>query len=125
MKCPKCNADTKYVVDDAHLVNIDRCLNCKGVWLDKGELGQYIGSETDIPDIAASLKAPKPTIFKCPKCVGNNLVLIPYIAKNSTTENEFIIDFCNKCEGIWLDATELSLAGKYAKQFRINLKKGS
>ena len=36
MKCPKCGAD----LDEIHYQNvmIDRCSECKGVWLDSGEL---------------------------------------------------------------------------------------
>ncbi|MBN2361232.1 MAG: zf-TFIIB domain-containing protein [Deltaproteobacteria bacterium] len=36
MKCPKCGMDLKTVVHRG--VEIDRCENCGGVWLDRGEL---------------------------------------------------------------------------------------
>jgi uncharacterized protein len=35
-KCPKCDTDLKEV--EFHHVKIDRCPNCEGMWLDKGEL---------------------------------------------------------------------------------------
>ena len=40
MKCPNCNE--LLVVCDRQGVEIDHCPNCKGVWLDKGELDKII-----------------------------------------------------------------------------------
>ena len=36
MKCPKCGGDL--VETDFHHVKIDRCPDCGGLWLDKGEM---------------------------------------------------------------------------------------
>lgn len=36
MKCPKCGADLKEVT--AHSIAVDACPDCKGMWLDAGEL---------------------------------------------------------------------------------------
>jgi hypothetical protein len=36
MKCPKCGADLQEV--EHHHVKVDRCPECKGVWLDAGEI---------------------------------------------------------------------------------------
>jgi uncharacterized protein len=36
MKCPRCGGDLKEV--EHHNVKVDRCTDCKGVWLDSGEL---------------------------------------------------------------------------------------
>ena len=36
LKCPKCGADL--VTDDFRGVQIDRCPDCHGLWLDAGEL---------------------------------------------------------------------------------------
>lgn len=36
MKCPRCGGDLKEV--EHHHVTVDRCSECKGVWLDSGEL---------------------------------------------------------------------------------------
>lgn len=43
MKCPKCYGD---LAEEAfHGVNIDRCRDCNGVWLDTGELDQLAERE--------------------------------------------------------------------------------
>ena len=36
MKCPRCGGDLKEV--EHHNVKVDQCVDCKGVWLDAGEL---------------------------------------------------------------------------------------
>jgi Zn-finger nucleic acid-binding protein len=40
MICPKCN--TNLVMSDNQGVEIDYCPNCRGVWLDRGELEKII-----------------------------------------------------------------------------------
>lgn len=40
MKCPKCNIELKMA--DRQGVEIDYCPQCRGVWLDRGELDKVI-----------------------------------------------------------------------------------
>ena len=40
MKCPNCNANL--VMSDRNGVEIDYCPECRGVWLDRGELDKII-----------------------------------------------------------------------------------
>jgi predicted Zn-ribbon and HTH transcriptional regulator len=44
MKCPKCGADLK--VQTLKNVSVDACPDCKGLWLDAGEL-ELIGKVKD------------------------------------------------------------------------------
>jgi uncharacterized protein len=44
MKCPNCNETL--VMADRHGVEIDYCPNCRGVWLDRGELDKIIERST-------------------------------------------------------------------------------
>ena len=41
MKCPVCN-DTNLVMSERQGVEIDYCPQCRGVWLDRGELDKII-----------------------------------------------------------------------------------
>jgi Zn-finger nucleic acid-binding protein len=41
MKCPNCT-DTALVMSDRQGVEIDYCPQCRGVWLDRGELDKLI-----------------------------------------------------------------------------------
>ncbi|MDQ3696840.1 MAG: zf-TFIIB domain-containing protein [Gemmatimonadota bacterium] len=40
MKCPKCGGDLNEI--DLKNVKIDRCAECGGTWLDKGELEMFL-----------------------------------------------------------------------------------
>ena len=40
MKCPKCNVNL--MITDRSNVEIDYCPECRGVWLDRGELDKNI-----------------------------------------------------------------------------------
>lgn len=40
MKCPKCNI--ALVVADRNGIEIDYCPDCRGIWLDRGELDKII-----------------------------------------------------------------------------------
>jgi len=40
MKCPNCNQTL--LIAERHRVEIDYCPNCRGVWLDKGELDKLL-----------------------------------------------------------------------------------
>jgi len=40
MNCPKCNVNL--VMSDRQGIEIDYCPNCRGVWLDRGELDKII-----------------------------------------------------------------------------------
>jgi Zn-finger nucleic acid-binding protein len=41
MKCPTCR-EVDLVISDRQGVEIDYCPNCRGVWLDRGELDKII-----------------------------------------------------------------------------------
>lgn len=51
MKCPNCNEIL--LMTERHQVEIDYCPNCRGVWLDKGELDKlmdYVSNQTQARD---------------------------------------------------------------------------
>lgn len=43
MKCPKCGADLEEV--DLQNIMIDKCKECEGVWLDRGELDLLVDGQ--------------------------------------------------------------------------------
>lgn len=48
MKCPVCS-DTQLVMADRQGVEIDYCPDCRGVWLDRGELDKIIERAAPAP----------------------------------------------------------------------------
>ncbi len=53
MKCPNC--DQVLAIAERNNVEIDYCPNCRGVWLDKGELDKIISYvEQKIPELKST-----------------------------------------------------------------------
>ena len=58
MKCPTC-PDTALVMSDRQGVEIDYCPQCRGVWLDRGELDKIIERTSGLnPSMTAPLNRP-------------------------------------------------------------------
>jgi hypothetical protein len=43
MKCPKCGADLR--TEEYHGIQVDRCTECDGMWLDAGETEELLARE--------------------------------------------------------------------------------
>lgn len=46
MKCPVCK-DTTLLMAEKHGIEIDYCPECRGIWLDRGELDKIIERASD------------------------------------------------------------------------------
>lgn len=100
---------------------IDRCPECGGVWLDKGELEaiEILGRKVEkpegfIPEVERwkravanahrpQTKAPEeePPPLACPSC-GE-----PMFPREWSIGTLVMVDVCINCRGVWLDAGEL------------------
>lgn len=98
--CPKCCQETLWAFDYEG-IEVDFCDTCKGLWLDAGELAEYVELSKDLPDIEGALKTAKETDMPCPKCSGF-LEEMEYAHGSG-----ILIDRCNSCRGIFLDAGEI------------------
>ena len=61
MKCPVC-PDTTLLMSERQGVEIDYCPNCRGVWLDRGELDKLVqlsGAQEAAPSAAKAGRAPQ------------------------------------------------------------------
>ena len=58
MKCPVCT-DATLVMTDRQGIEIDYCPQCRGVWLDRGELDKIIDRAS--ADVAPERQAPQPS----------------------------------------------------------------
>ncbi|MGA8052461.1 MAG: zf-TFIIB domain-containing protein [Burkholderiales bacterium] len=56
MKCPSCT-DTALVMSDRQGAEIDYCPQCRGVWLDRGELDKLIERSAAMAPTTASSAA--------------------------------------------------------------------
>ena len=61
MKCPVC-AESNLVMTDRSGIEIDYCMLCRGVWLDRGELDKIIdrAAAAAPAPVAAPVQAPPP-----------------------------------------------------------------
>lgn len=59
MKCPLC-VDQELVPNFRAGIEIDVCPQCRGVWLDRGELDK-LANAPDVPPAAAAAPTPAPT----------------------------------------------------------------
>ena len=57
MKCPNC-PETALVMADRQGVEIDYCPQCRGVWLDRGELDKLIARAAPTPGPQNTTRAP-------------------------------------------------------------------
>jgi Zn-finger nucleic acid-binding protein len=100
---------TRQVVEQ---VEIDRCPDCHGIWLDVNELEALIKAKPKelLREDRAFKAEPREAAaaLKCPHCKGT-----PLIKLNSLHRPGTIVDSCTVCYGTWLDAGELArLAGE-------------
>jgi hypothetical protein len=113
MECPNDNEKLEKV--SFHDVEVDYCPRCLGIWFDKDELRlAKDDKDRDLNWLDIDLWRDK-TKFKvlqsskfCPVCrVG--LIEINY------DESKTKIDFCKKCQGVWLDRGEFKQIINYLK----------
>jgi len=104
VKCPKCDPAAALESVVVHDVEVDRCSSCQGIWFDRSELGRLI--ELEEKELAPLLEG-KPDAGANQRhgpCPRDENELIRVAAARS---RDVIVDFCWKCQGVWLDAGEL------------------
>lgn len=102
--CPKCGGRLQPVVYAG--VEIDRCVNCGGLWFDRQEVEQLReikGSESlDIGDPRMGNQFDRTASkVECPRCQGQQMIRMLDIDEYSIWYEK-----CPCCQGIWLDAGE-------------------
>ena len=98
MNCPKCSSKLRN--EKYKGMNVDKCGDCHGTWLDFNELDQL--EDTVLKD--DSLKGtmvtrPHESSIQCPKCQGA-------MRQFRYRYNELFLDVCAMNHGFWLDKGE-------------------
>ncbi|WP_342315829.1 zf-TFIIB domain-containing protein [Lysobacter sp. FW306-1B-D06B] len=72
MDCPVCR-DVKLAMTDRQGIEIDYCPQCRGVWLDRGELDKLIerASDDSAPRASSRPAAPPPPPTHDPRAYGH------------------------------------------------------
>ena len=103
MDCPICK-NTVMITIELNEVEIDYCLACRGIWLDKGELEILLGDSNQASEVLDSFKKPQncpENQRKCPIC-GKKMEKV--CVGNS---QDILIDRCCQGDGLWFDSGEL------------------
>jgi len=107
MVCPRCKTPSINEFSTGEGVTLDMCDRCNGCWFEKGEVATYFELSQDIPELQKALATARPTDSRCPRCVGAPLVELEYSQIKLST-GKLKVDYCKKCEGLWLDKGEVS-----------------
>jgi Zn-finger nucleic acid-binding protein len=102
MKCPAC--DIPLVVIEREGVELDWCLDCRGLWFDEGELdllGEKTGREIETEHIGRIVPDEERTDRRdCPRCHR------PMEQVRLEADAEVRVDRCSS-HGVWFDRGEL------------------
>ncbi len=90
-------------------VTIDFCAGCKGTWLDKSELAAFASDEVRAALVNESLL--EGTLFGARKSSMCCPVCASAMTEGGLFAEDFEIDRCDKCSGIWFDRRELTRLG--------------
>jgi Zn-finger nucleic acid-binding protein len=71
MKCPHC-AEATLVMSERQGIEIDYCPQCRGVWLDRGELDKLIERAVDAQPAAAQAVPAQPPVQRRPDFVDSD-----------------------------------------------------
>jgi Zn-finger nucleic acid-binding protein len=109
MDCPVCH--NAMITLELAEVEIDHCVECGGIWLDRGELDLLIGDRSKALETLGTLTqataaAEQPR--RCPLCDKRMKKVAVGPSRPAV-----VIDQCPRGEGLWFDRNELSqiLAG--------------
>lgn len=81
-------------------VQTDSCPHCDSAWLDAGELKTLHKLESDL--LGAGLETSDHRgVITCPRCA------IAMRTRYFSDTRRVVVDHCTRCDGIWLDTSEM------------------
>lgn len=100
IECPRCwvECDRKEIDVFGPNIFIDICPKCKGLWLDKGELGKLLKDRKITDFLTKHIGTQSKSELICPRC-GSLM--------DFERAEDVEVDVCLRCHGVWLDANEL------------------
>lgn len=98
MKCPKCNV--KLETSKYRRIEVDKCPNCEGIWLDIDELDQIEDKAFDLDELKGNvIFSSSPTNLQCPKCSSE-------LRRFQYRLHDLHLEVCENQHGYWLDKDE-------------------
>lgn len=101
MQCPACDRGRLVESMTKQGVLIDKCPDCDGTWLDRGELYLFSSKPKQLhARVQAGPGDHRPSQRRCPRCDAA-------LQARGFLEADLEVDECPGCEGLWFDAGEL------------------
>ena len=105
LTCPRCKSVMQKIEEPD--ITIDRCSECGGTFLDKGELDVLatgMAGEIEVCSVDPEERTDEHAYTECPRamCEGNKMRKI-----NLLIYSDIIFDYCEKCGGFFLDKGEI------------------
>ena len=98
MHCPRCKAELK--TEQYKGIEVDRCPDCGGMWLDYPELDQVEDIVLDEDEVKGTMiYSSRTSDISCPRCGG-------LMKAFNYRLYDLELDFCEKLHGFWLDQGE-------------------
>lgn len=104
MDCPVCRKSAMIVLE-LDEVEVDYCTECRGIWLDAGELELLLGDESRAEGLLKSFQEAKTDEkkLKCPICLRK----MDKVHVGELGGKQELIDRCGRNHGLWFDRGEL------------------
>lgn len=118
MKCPSCKDKNLVPSYTEQGVEIDYCPECRGIWLDKGEIFYFTKKLSELQkELDEAIKLWKPSERICPR-TGKNMDEI------TLSKGQVILDYSPHSRGIWFDRGELEkLTKDFGDRFKLKIDK--
>ena len=101
MNCPKCGGVALADQWGAAGILTETCPQCGGLWLDKGQIYQFVKDPKRLhQDLELAYAKPAPGLRPCPRC-GEKMAQVKFPPPGP------VIDVCRLCGGTWFDAGEV------------------
>jgi len=105
INCPKCSSEVLVETPALGNIPLDVCPGCSGIWFEKGELEALLKQSQGGAQADLQLIDPKPEGQNCPACKVK-------MSHGGLVNPLLLVDKCETCGGVWLDARELALVKK-------------
>lgn len=101
MHCPACLDQTLKQKTLKNGLVVDGCTECRGVWLDRGELLRLTTRRKEAQETIDQLAWDSVQVDRnCPRCDVS-------MQQGRILNSDVELDYCSQCEGLWFDAAEL------------------
>jgi len=116
MECPNCKTSEMTAVYTEQGVEIDTCPECRGVWLDKGEIFYFTNKPFELQrELNDAIRQAAGSVRICPR-TGENMQEIKML------KGRLALDYSPRSGGIWFDRNELDkLLNLFGKKFRLRV----